>query len=582
MNVKVFIDDAYDRNENYVVNNRYDIKDGQYGEWTIKNDSAVFVPKGSAVYVSEVINRIDTGEKFLKIYFIDAHGKKVNMILPRKELTEQGIMSLLGYGVQVIKQNAKALITSIINQEPNVPCISQLKKLGFSKYNSKTIFLGKNAIGAGIESKYDGRLEIDGSGDYKEWLNMVKTEVIGHIPMEFMLAVGCSGVLADYLKDKVQVENVIVNIVGESSTGKTTAGLFMVSCGAKPSFKGDSFVLNFSDTQNAIIAAMQSSYPVLIDEGSLCRYNPTSLLYSLAMGKEKNRLNKDMEISESSYFSTAITMTSEKSLLNLCDSNSGLLVRVLEIENVEWTKNAKSSDTIKKVIQNNYGWLVSKTAKVIMSSEGSENSAEILYMEWYQELVKRAKEKGIYNNLTERACKQYALIVTSLCIVENVINRDLNEEEWVDLNIDDVIEFIEFHSPVKELDNTDIGSRAFIFLMQYITNHYSQFKEANEDDTPPNCLGRIKKIREFTIKNGFLCSKRLYIADITLEKILQEGKFPDKKVILKRWKEDGILKCEKDRYISDVKITGNLTVKGYEINLPEMAVDNKNIVKGIM
>lgn len=59
----------------------------------------------------------------------------------------------------------------------------------------------------------------------------------------------------------------------------------------------------------------------------------------------------------------------------------------------------------KKIIQNNYGWLISKTAKVIMSQEGSEDSAEILYMQWYEELVERAKEKGFYNNLTERACK---------------------------------------------------------------------------------------------------------------------------------------------------------------------------------
>lgn len=65
-------------------------------------------------------------------------------------------------------------------------------------------------------------------------------------------------------------------------------------------------------------------------------------------------------------------------------------------------------------------------------------------------------------------------------------------------------------------------------------------------------------------------SKRLYITNIKLTAILYAGQFPDIKVILKRWKKEGILKSEKDRYISDIQIVKDMPkVKGYMINMPE-------------
>lgn len=568
MVLKAMVTKEKDKNEQYLIQKKYSISEGQYGVWENKGDSLIFVPKGSAVYVSRVVNRIDTGEKFLDLYFFDAQGCKVEITFPRKELTEQGIMALLGFGVQVLKQDARALIASIMNQEQDAPCILQHEALGFSKYDNHTVFLGQKAIA--VNSKYAGRLQIGEKGSYEAWKEMVENEVIGNIPMEFILAVGGCGLLVDYLKEKVQVENVVVSMVGESSTGKSTAGLFLVSCGASPSFQGDSLVMNFADTVNALMATIQSSYPVLIDEGSLCRYNPTSLLYSLAMGQEKKRLNKDLERSESGHFSTAIAITSEKSMIGISDENSGLLVRVLEIENVVWTKDAQSADLIKNTIVNNHGWLIPQIAETILLMEEQYGQEEILsgYWEWYEYFVQSAKEQGFYNSFTERVCKQYALILSSASLIEIAMD--------IKLNTDEIVSFIETHSLVREMNCADIGSRAIIYLMQYITKYYSQFVQDRDGDFVPNkCLGRIKNLKNATMKNNMTCTKMLLIADETLEDILREGRFPDKRVVLKHWKMEGILKCEIDRYVSDVVIVGNMPVKGYRIYLPEIGEENR-------
>ena len=512
MSLQTSIKKTDDKNEHYVINGKYDIQDGQYGVWEMKKDSMFFVPKGSAVFVRKIITRI-----------------------------------------QVLKQDAKALIASIFNQEPESPCILQHEKLGFTEYDEHTVFLGNRAVGA--KSKYCGKLQIGKKGKYQTWKKLVEEEVLGNTPLEFILAVAGSGILVDYLREKVQVENIIVSLVGESSSGKTSAGLLMVSCGAKPSSQGDSLVLNFSDTQNALLATIPSSYPVLIDEGSLCNYNPTKLLYSLSMGKEKKRLTKDLEKAETGCFSTAIAITSEKSMIGIADENTGLLVRVLEIENEVWTKSAESADRIKNTVSNNYGWLIPKLAEYILDLE--QDDVVSLYRQWYEYLVESAKEQNFYNNFTERACKQYALILMSASFIMSVMD--------IELNTDEIIHFIETHSPVREANCADIGARALIYLMQYVTKYYSQFvREEDEDYVPKDCLGRIKEFK----RNGAVYKKWLLITDTTLEKILKEGRFPEKIVVLKKWKEQGILNCEKDRYLSDIVIAEDMKVKGYKINLP--------------
>lgn len=566
MSIKATVTKEMDKNESYVIRKAYDVHEGQYGIWEKNRDSFVFVPKGAAVYISRIINRIDTGEKFLDLFFYDAQGCKVELTLPRKELTEQGIMVLLGFGVQILKQETKVLISSIMNQEPDAPCVLQHDTLGFSEYDGHKIFLAKKSIG--VESVYSGTSQIGETGSYEKWKNMVKEEVIGNIPLEFMLAVAGSGVLVDYLKEKEQVENVIVSIVGESSTGKSTAGLFLVSCGAKPTFQGDSFAFNFSDTQNALLASIPTSYPTLIDEGSLCQSNLTKFFYSITSGNEKKRHGSK----EKNTFNTSIVFTSEKSLLNLSDDNTGLLVRVLEIENVVWTQDAQSSDSIKNTIYNNYGWLIPKLAEVILKYEDNgEDEIDAMYKEWHEYLVQRAKDQGNYNGLTERVCKQYALIMLSVGFIQYVMGIKLHEDE--------IVEFIEEHNPVKDMGKADIGSRALIYLMQYITKYYTQFVLSDDAccNTPQKCLGRIENKRLSIMKNGASYKKRLYMTKATLTDILREGRFPDKKVILKKWKESGILKCEKDRYSSQIVITGGITASGYIINLPDVEEERLEI-----
>lgn len=98
----------------FVTNPNIGIVDGTYGKYETVNKRLVFCPMGSAVYIEEIWDFIDDGQKVLKLYFYDAKGKKQTVEFPRKNLTEQGVSELLGRGVQVDKKTAYILVSSII------------------------------------------------------------------------------------------------------------------------------------------------------------------------------------------------------------------------------------------------------------------------------------------------------------------------------------------------------------------------------------------------------------------------------------------------------------------------------------
>ena len=51
---------------------------------------------------------------------------------------------------------------------------------------------------------------------------------------------------------------------------------------------------------------------------------------------------------------------------------------------------------------------------------------------------------------------------------------------------------------------------------------------------------------------------RLKVTESEFVKILKEGKFSEKATVLKEWKKMGYLKAQSDRYISQVKIIGDI------------------------
>ena len=297
----------------------------------------------------------------------------------------------------------------------------------------------------------------------------------------------------------------------------------------------------------------------------------TNVLYSLSSGVEKRRLTQSMSVQESARFRTALILTSEKSILSQCNNNSGLLVRNFEFQNVEWTKDAQSADRIKSVISMNYGHIVPKVAERLLQL-GEEKIIEMLSEE-VETIVEHARKTEIYNNLTERTAKQSALILVAVDILSEVMGLTFHKEE--------IRNFMEEHSLIKDTEQVSLGKRAMEWLLQYISKNRTQFLDERVRDGVGGCRGRIQKTKEVLLSTGEISDLRLYIADSEFVEILREGKFSEKATVLKEWKEMGYLKAQRDRYVSNIKILQDISVKGYIVLLPVSMKDQWEEVEDI-
>lgn len=168
--------------------------------------------------------------------------------------------------------------------------------------------------------------------------------------------------------------------------------------------------------------------------------------------------------------------------------------------------------------------------------------------------------KDLYNNLTERTAKQSALILVAVDIVNEVLKLKLNKEAIGD--------FMEEHSLVNSVEQVSIGKRAMEWLLQFISKNYTQFLSKDSPKEISNCRGKLENMQTVLLNTDEESGMRLKVTDSEFMKILKEGHFSEKATVLKEWKEMGYLKAQSDRYISRIKIVGDIQVKGYIIQLP--------------
>ena len=106
------------------------------------------------------------------------------------------------------------------------------------------------------------------------------------------------------------------------------------------------------------------------------------------------------------------------------------------------------------------------------------------------------------------------------------------------------------------------------WLLQFISKNYTQFLSKDSPKEISNCRGKLENMQTVLLNTDEESGMRLKVTASEFMKILKEGHFSEKATVLKEWKEMGYLKAQSDRYISRIKIVGDIQVKGYIIQLP--------------
>lgn len=284
------------------------------------------------------------------------------------------VEQLVKFGVDINMSNKRHVLTALTQSRRQAKNHFVYDAYGWKSVKDEPVFLHTNAISkSGINKQFSqcesARLNLGPAGSYESWLSMYQTYVKGNTPLEFAVVLGASSAVLSHLNNNYpDLKTLIVHMNGQSSQGKTTAAMLALSVGGNPTSHG--LLKSWNSTQNALMSHLNglNGIATCFDELSQTHStNLTSLLYSLAEGKQKDRSTKEGALMETAHWCTTILSTGELSIFNKLDKNLGLRVRILELAQVQWTASASQSEEIKKSASTNYGHLLPKFVEKLLS-----------------------------------------------------------------------------------------------------------------------------------------------------------------------------------------------------------------------
>ncbi|MCL2578701.1 MAG: DUF927 domain-containing protein [Oscillospiraceae bacterium] len=557
------------------------VEDGLYGTY---DREGKFTPLGNAVNVVEIQQNIETQTVQVMLNFIDRYGIQKTFTFSLSDIASTTkITKLSDFGVQVQSgASANTLVKVLSNQMGETYMRFIYNGLGWMPYKSEIIFRGHNAVG--MEASYAGQLLIEPKGKYKAWKEMIDNEVVGNPAREAALSIGFTAPLYGFMHDMLGIESLFAHIWGDSSVGKTTMGLLVLSISCCPDFDKPSLAKSWTDTINAIIRELTNNhgYPVLIDEASQSnKKNLTPFIYTLTGNREKNRLTSDATLNPGGTWHTTVLSTGEYSLLDNAAENMGLRVRLIEFKNVAWTDDAGNADRIREVIKNNYSHAIRRFAKALLEM-GRDELADL----WHK-CVRKCEQALTDDHFNNRIAKKYALILMAAYIV----NKKLN----IKLDLSGILNFLaENDKSNVEEEPRDLGDKAYDVLLEELEINHHRFelwKESGnklrqvtkqthkgvdliiEPVRQPKGVswGRIIRCKDRFDENT---GKKIAVTHVAVYKkpfhrLMKYRGFESPQNVLQKWKEKGVLISEADRL--EIRISGKVPV--YRIDISDFQDD---------
>lgn len=552
-----------------------DIKDGYFGTYFQgKDKELMFKEQGKAVIVKEKLEEVETGHQSLRVEY-DNNGLKT-FIIPRNELVVGSSSKWLGRGIDAYDYLMKILLQTIHQQEEGLPYHYVHKGVGWLEIEGEKVYRANEMIvpsSLNLKSKYNGALDIEAKGSLKDWKKGIEEEVLGHTPLEFALCIGVVAILIGYFK---QIdESLIINLFNDSSKGKTTACMLAASISYRPRFGQNTLMSTWNNTENYLMGLLSDNYGMLtvLDEASLIKSKDISiLLYTLASGTEKGRMDSTAQLKETRVWNTCILSTGESALEEISNQNSGLKVRKLEYGDVMWTKDASHSDRLKSIVQENYGFAGLEIARYLV--DGDYLKLESEYLQHVQMFLDQCTCK---NELTDRIAKKQGLILYSAQLLNQVLGLTIDKQN--------LLEFLDEHN--KE-EQSEIEERAYDYIMQMVAKNEGKFARRYINGKR-GTMTTVKR-NKFQLETEHCPDKdvlgMIWIDEVTrtrkigiipeeLKKMLLQGGFSSPASILKRMKKRGWLDTEDKKLTRRKKISPEGSLIALNIIIDQTKLDEE-------
>lgn len=513
------------------------IQEGYYGRMIEeKEDNFYFQPYGQAVSITAHYYNILTDEEHLELTYYSGPIMKTK-IFPRDIVASGNVAVLSKAGVDISAFSKHIFCQLMTNQMTNVERKWVHTQLGWHTFydqNQKEClgYFGIRLITpqSTMNSSYIGDLHLHYQKDRKEWLQMVKNHVLGHVELEFALVLGLSASMVGYLRNYANVGSLFVNLVGKTSTGKTTALNLAISTASVVSKGNGNLTLSWNATKNGIIGflAGNNGIPVALDEMSEASFtNISDLIFQIADGSDKQRANTDGSVKASSTWSTTVLSTSNVSVYDLCNNhNDALQTRILEFADVNWTSTAKQADAINRITKMNGGFLINLFSKKLFNHS-------------QMDLIKRIEEiRASFPSIPESNATGKITRIDEKLALLLVTAEILRDDVKLKVDVDKLKNFLMEHrlKSLKEcMPEEDI---AYLYLLDVIMAEPDHFYSSNAERFPHEVWGVYSPhCKKLTVE----------FIPLRFQEIMTRGGFKNYKRILRRWKERGLLDCDPDR-----------------------------------
>lgn len=492
------------------------------------------------LWVNNIKINIDTGEEKLNLGYI-RRGRELEREVSREiALNPTLLLKEQKYGIDVRNDNKDDIVKHLRNEEEVAEEKFYHNTLGFGEYEGKEIYKHETAIG--IDSEYCGPLDIKKKGSAEKVRKLINEEIITYPPALLVMLFSLVSVLVSYLSQSGERNTIIFHMLSNSTVGKSTMCKFGVSLFGSPNPNGKGLFLTYNATMNALFKMLTgvNGLPFVMDELSMAKFDKSKdLVYILASGSEKLRLDKESELKESGSWSGSILSNGEKSLAKLGSSNAGIQVRVFEAVNIKWTKSGKHAEKITKIISDNHSHMGVNFAKYVMKRDKDELRNEC--NKYIPILKDKFASKNAVDHFTERRLKTYSLVYLTGKLYEEMESVQLDMDSIVDL-------FIQIEKESIKARNFD--TNVLEFITTYVSANSNRFIKKGD-----KANGEIWGV--ITEKKGYT---EVAFNKIRFEKMLEEGGYEDRDVVLNELKNSKLLSCDKDRYTRKRKDSTGLMV----------------------
>lgn len=404
-------------------------------------------------------------------------------------------------------------------------------KLGWIVEANGLAFYHQDVISSNNQSsEYMGQMDIKPKGTLGNIVNMIKSQILPTSewsPLEAIIAFSVASVVlpfAKYVWGK-NMNNPILHLLGDSTTGKSTALRLNAGLASNPFNEKSGFWLNHQSSLAALIRRIGNNqgFSVSIDElSSASTTEYSKFVYTICNGDEKDRLKAGgTALCDAATFCTIVVSSGEVSILSKCSANTGIRARCVEFRNVNWTDSKEQADAIYDCLRDNYGWVAPLVAQELL------NNSDKWKTRWdqiYNQIKDRMDEDKIRLSIAPRI-SEFVVLFT---LASEIANKILN----ISLNVNEILDFCYLHVITVSADEANLGERAYEYLLRYASEHPEEFQEDERCETfigsyysKTSIKGYFRRAKKPRSINGKEYRRQLVFFKDTYEKLLEDGGF---------------------------------------------------------